>query len=159
MSSVFRTWKIWVQFSGFIFWGRDLERKREKKSKNVQSSKNAQNCSLVSKRVLGQVFLEKFFCSVFHGVIENFRKIQNFSKIQKCPKSFPILSKLALNMFWGDFSEKQFRPVFHGWSSLRKFSKQSKKHQNSEIALNRFQKCPNVFWTCFGAIFRIFFAQ
>ena len=149
-----------------VFWGIFFEKKIPQCSmevrvfEKIQKSKKAQNRSQKYSNVFwtsfGAIFLKKFFCPVFHGVFENFRKIPNFSKIQKCPKFFPILSKLALNMFWGNFSEKQFRPVFHGWSSLRKFSEQSKKQQNSEIALNRFQKCPNVFWTCFGAIFRIF---
>ena len=31
--------------------------------------------------------------------------------------------------------------------------KKPKKSQHSEIALNRSQKCPNVFWTCFEVIF------
>ena len=83
------------------------------------------------------------------------KKIKKRSKIQKCLKSFPSVQTCLRAIFLKKF----FCPVFHGWSSLRKFSEQSKKQQNSKIALNRFQKCPNVFWTCFGAIFRIFFAQ
>ena len=60
-------------------------------------------------------------------------------------------------MFWRKFFEKFFCPVFHGGSSLRKISKN---FQNSKNAQNRSQKCPNVFWTCFGVIFwKIFFAQ
>ena len=42
---------------------------------------------------------------------------------------------------------------------FEKLQKKSKKFQNSKSAQSRFQKCPNVFWTCFGAIFPNFFAQ
>ena len=50
--------------------------------------------------------------------------------------------------------------MFHGGSSLRKFSKKSKKLQSSKNAFNGFPKCPNVFWTSFGAMFlKFFFAQ
>ena len=41
-------------------------------------------------------------------VFEMFLKNQKFSKFQKCPKSFPKVSKRVLNMFWGNFSEKIF---------------------------------------------------
>ena len=34
-----------------------------------------------------------------------------------------------------------------------------KKIQNHKKAQNRFQKCPHVFWTCFGTIFPNFFAK
>ena len=105
-----------------------------------------------------------------------FSKSKNFSKFQKSPKSFPKLSKRVLNMFWGDFLEKIFCPVFHGGSDLRKFSKKSKNFQKSKKAQNRSQKCPNenfqnqkkfqyskyaqncsqkcpnVFWSCFRVI-------
>ena len=69
------------------------------------------------------------------------------------PKIVPKLSKPVLNKFWGNFSEKNFCPVFHGWSSLRNVFKKSKNFQNFIIAQNRSQKCPNVFWTCFEVIF------
>ncbi len=63
--------------------------------------------------------------------VENFqkktKKFKKNSKIEKCPKSFPKVSKRVLNMFWGNFSEKKFCPVFQGGSSLRKFSKKNQK--------------------------------
>ena len=43
--------------------------------------------------------------------------------------------------------------MFHGGSSLRKFSKKSEIFQISKNAQNRSQKCPNVFWRCFRVIF------
>ncbi len=70
-------------------------------------------------------------------VFENF-EVKKFSKIQKCPKSFPKVSKRVLNMFWGNFFGKKFCPVFHGGSSLRKFSKKIKN-------FSKFQKYPKSF--------------
>ena len=71
-------------------------------------------------------------------VFENFQKIKKVSKFQKCPKSFPKVSKRVLNMFWGNFFEKIFCPVFHGGSSLRKIFKKIKK-------FSKFQKCSKSF--------------
>ena len=68
-------------------------------------------------------------------VFENFQNFF-FSKFQKCPKSFPKVSKCVLNLFWVKFSEKFFCPVFCGGSSFRKFSKK---------IFSKFQKCPKVF--------------
>ena len=67
--------------------------------------------------------------------------------LSKCP-----------NKFCGNFFEKKC-PVFHGGSGFRKIANKSKNFQNSKSAQSRFQKYPNVFWTCFEAIFPIFFAQ
>ena len=89
-----------------------------------------------------------------------FQKIRKISNFQKCSKSFPEVFKRVLNMFWGNFFEKNFCPVFHGGSSLRKIFEKSKNFQNSKNAQNRSQKCSNVFWTCFGVIFpKKFFPQ
>ena len=127
--------------------------------KKIKKRSKFQKCPKLFPSVqtsLGASFLETFFCSVFHGVIGSFRKNQKKSKLQKCRRSFPKLSKLVLNMFCGNFLQKEC-PVFHGGSGLRNFSKKSKKIQNSKNAQNRSQKCPNVFWTSFGAMFLQFF--
>ncbi len=120
--------------------------------KNSKFQKCPKSFPKVSKRVLN-MFLGCFFSktkllpSVPWRVDSSkiFKKIKKFSKILKCPKSFPKMSKRVLNMFWGNFFERIFCPVFHGRSSLRKFSKKSKKFQKSKNAQNRSQKCPNVF--------------
>ncbi len=124
--------------------------------KKIKNFSKIQKClksfPKVSKRVLNMfsgVFFEKkkLLPSVPWRVESSkiFKKIKKFSKIQKCPKSFPKVSKRVLNMFWGNFFENFFCPVFHGRSSLRKFSKKSKKFQKSKNAQNRSQKCPNMF--------------
>ena len=98
-------------------------------------------------------FFEKNLCTMFHGG-SSFRKFskKNYSKIQKGRKLFPKVSKRVLNMFWGNFFGK-FLPSFPWRVESSKFWEQSKKSQKSKYAQNRSQKCPNVFWTCFGAIF------
>ena len=105
--------------------------------------KSIQTCF---EQVLGQTF-RKFFaqCSMEGRVFENFqKKIKKFSKFQKCPKSFPNVSKRVLNLFWVKFFEIFFCPVFRGGSSFRKFSKK-KYFQNSKNAQKCSQKYPNVF--------------
>ena len=89
------------------------------------------------------IFSKKFYaqCSMEGRVLENFPNF--FSKFQKCPKSFPKLSKRVLNMFWGKLFEK-FLPSFP-WNveSSKIFKK--KYFQNSKIAQKCSQMYPNVF--------------
>ena len=111
MSSVFRTCKTWVQFSGLKFWGRDIEKIKEKNQKSFKVPKmskivpkSVQTCF---EHVLGQIYRKIFFasCSPEGRVFENFQKNGKNSKFQKCPKSFPKVSTRVLNMLCGDFSE------------------------------------------------------
>ena len=108
MSSVFRTWKIWVQFSGLELWGRDLEKIKRKNQKNFkvpEMSKDIPKCPSVFWGEFFEIFFDQ--CS-----IESFRKkIKENSKLQKSPELFPKLSTRVLNMLWGDFSEF-FLPSF-----------------------------------------------
>ena len=94
-------------------------------------------------------FFEKFYaqCSMEGRVFEIFLKNQNFLKIQKCPKSFPKVSKHVLNMFWGKLFDK-FLPSFP-WNV--ESSKIFKKiyFQNSKNAQKCSQKYPNVFYCDF----------
>ena len=113
-------------------------------------SKSVQTCF---EQVLGQFYWKKFFaqCSMEGWVFEkhqNSKEAQNRS--QKCSNKFWTCLGVI-------FLKKFFCPVFDGGSSLRKFSKKSKKFQNSKNAFNRFQKCPQVFWKCFGVIYPNFF--
>ena len=66
--------------------------------------KSIQTCYRVifSKKIYAQ-------CSMEGRVFENFPIF--FSKFQKCPKSFPKVSKRVLNVFWGKLFEK-FLPSF-----------------------------------------------
>ena len=86
-----------------------------KKSKNFQNSKNAQNRSQIVQKYFEHVlgyFSKSFLPSVPRRVESSkcFQKIKKFAKVQKCPKSFPKVSKRVLNMFWGNFFEKFFLP-------------------------------------------------
>ena len=60
--------------------------------------------------------------------------------VPKCP-----------NVFWGVFFEKVFFPSVP-WSH-RNLSKNQKKIQKRKNAQHRSQNYPNLFWTCFVAIF------
>ena len=97
-------------FRKFFLPSVDQSSKHFQKIKSFQNSKNAQNRSqiVVFWTCFEVIFFENSFCPVFHGgsSLRNvFKKIKKFSKFQKCPKSFPKLSKRVLNMFWGNFFE------------------------------------------------------
>ena len=56
------------------------------------------------------IFTKKFLPS-FPWKVESskiFKKIKEFAKFQKCPKSFPKVSKRVLNLFWVKFFENFF---------------------------------------------------
>ena len=57
-------------------------KKRSKFEKCLKSFPSVQTC-------LGAIFLEKFFCSLFHGFNESFRKNQKKFKIPKMPEIDP----------------------------------------------------------------------
>ena len=89
------------------------------------------------------IFSKKFYaqCSMEGRVFENFPIF--FSKFQKCPKSFPKVSKRVLNLFWGKLFE-----IFFAQCSVegRVFENFHKKYfQNSKNAQKCSQKYPNVF--------------
>ena len=120
----------------------------QKKSEKFQNSKNAQNCcqsiQTCFEHVLGKIFRKIFAQFSMEGrVLENFLENQKILKIQKCPKSFPKVSKHVLNMFWGKLFEK-FLPSFP-WNveSTKIFKK--KYFQNSKNGQKCSQKYPNVF--------------
>ena len=112
--------------------------------------------------VLGQIFRKNFLPSVPWRFESSkiFLKIKKFSKFQKCPKSFPKVSKRVLNMFWGKFSENFLPSVPWRVESSKLFKKIEK--------FSKFQKGPktfpkvskrvlNMFW---GEFFeKLFFAQ
>ena len=59
-----------------------------------------------------------------------------FSKFQKCPKSFPKVSKRVLNVFWGKFFENFFAQCSVEGRVFKNFQKK---------IFSKFQKCPKVF--------------
>ena len=110
MSSVFRTQKIWVQFSGLEFWGRYLKEIEEKNQKSFKVPKCPKTFSSV-QTCFGAIFRKKFFCPVFHGVVESFRKNQKKIKIAKMPRIVPKRVQTCFEHALGRFSEF-FCPVF-----------------------------------------------
>ncbi len=147
-----------------MFWGNFFEkffcpvggsslRKFSKKSKNFQKSpkivpKSVQTCfEHVSN------FSKKFFaqCSMEGRVFENFKKIKKFSKIQKCPKSFPKVSKRVLNMFWGVFFEnKTFAQCSMECRVFENFQKNQKIFKIPKMP----KIVPKSVQTCFEHVFR-----
>ena len=97
------------------------------------------------ERLLGQIFRKVFAQFSTDGrLLENFQKNQKFSKFQKCPKSFPKVSKRVLNLFWGKLFEI-FLPSFPWKVESSKIFKKIKNFENLKNAQNRSQKYPNVF--------------
>ena len=85
---------------------------------------------------------------MFHGG-SSFRKLSKifFSKLQKCPKSFPKVSKHVLNMFWGKLFEK-FLPSFP-WNV-----ESSKIFKKNIFKIPKMPKSvPKSIQTCFRVIF------
>ena len=160
--------KIWVQFSGLkkfdfsfqfsgsFFWARDLEIFHEKNQKTFKAQKMSKIVPYCPKVSWGDFFGKSFLghCSMDSSKV--LEKVKKNSKLQKCLKSFPKMSKLVLNMFCGNFSEKKLPRVPWRFGLSKFFKKKTKKNQNSKNAQNRSQKCPNVFWTWFMVIFPIF---
>ena len=75
------------------------------KQKKFQKSKHAQNCSQKCLNVFWRCFRVIFWKNVLPSVpwrVESskiFKKIKKISKFQKCPKSFPKVSKRVLKIF------------------------------------------------------------
>ena len=101
--------------------------------------KSIQTCFRVifSKKIYAQ-------CSMEARDFENSQKNQKIFKIPKMPKIVPKSMQTYFEHVLGANFSENFCPVFHGMSSLRKFSKK-KLFQNSKNAQNFSQKYPNVF--------------
>ena len=149
----FQDLKNWVRFSGLKFWGRDLEKfqgKSGKKFKVLKLSKIIPKCP----NVFWGNFFEIFFCPVFHGVMESFRKkIKENSKVRKSTELFPKLSKLALNKLCGFFSERKIAPCSMEDRVLKKFKKNQKISKIPQLTKVVFKSVQ----TCFGHALRQFF--
>ena len=78
------------------------------------------------------------------------KKFQNSN--QKRTKSLPKTSISVLNMFWGTFFAK-FLTSFPWKDESSRIFEKNQKFSKFQKAENRYQKYPNVFWTCFGANF------
>ena len=114
----------------------------------------SQKKSMCFEHVLGHIFRKIFDQFSMEGrVFENFWKKPKIFKVPKKPKIVTKSIQTCFERVLGQIFGKILGPVFHGGSRLRKFSKKFKKRQNSENVQNRSQKCPKMFWTCFGANF------
>ena len=108
--------------------------------------KSIQTCFSVifSKKIYAQ-------CSMEGRVFENFQQ-KNIFKIPKMPKSVPKSLQTCFEQVFGANFSKNFCPVFHGMSSLRKFSKKIKKVSN-------FLKCPKLFPKVSKRVLNVFWGK
>ena len=143
-----------------VFHGWSSFQKFSKISKKFQNSKNAQNRSQKYSNVFWTSFGANFsqnFCPVFHGVssLRNFsKKLKKFSKFQpKTHKTVPKRIQKYLEHVLGQIFRKIFAQFSMEVRVFENFQKNTKNFQSSKKAENRYQKYPNEFWTCFGAIF------
>ena len=146
MCSFFWTETIWIRFSGLKIRGRYLEKIQEK---NQEAFKFLKLSKIVLKcqNVFWGIFFKKNF---FPSVPRKFESSKNF----KNPKRPKIVHKSIQTCFehvLGRFFWKSFFAQCSVESS--KIFKKLKKTQNCKNAQNRFQNCPNLFWTCFVTIF------
>ena len=156
--------KFWGKFLEKFFpsfpWRVESSKTFKKSQKFFQNSKNAQKRSQKYTNIFwtcfGATFWKKFRRSVPWRVesSKTFKKNQKIFKIPKMPKSVPKSIQTCFERVLEQLFGKNWGAVFHGGSSLRKFlKKKTKNFQSSRKAENRYQRCPNVFWTCFGANF------
>ena len=100
-----------------------------------------------SERVLRQFFRKTFAQFSMEGrVFENFQKKTKIFKVPKKPKIVTKSVQTCFEIVLGQiFPKKIVIPVFHGGSSLRKFSKKIKKNSKFQKCPKSFPKYPNVF--------------
>ena len=115
MCSVFWTKTIWNRFSRLKIRGRYLEKIQEKNQEGFRLLKLSK-IVLKCPNVFWSIFFEKKNfpqCSMEVRVFEKFQKSKKAqNRSQNCPN-------LLWTCFGAFFPKKKFRPVFHGWSSLR----------------------------------------
>ena len=122
--------------------------------------KSIQTCFEQALGLIFRKFLAQF--SMEGRVFENFRKKPKIFKVPKKPQKSEY-SEFALNrsqkypnVFWTSYGAnfpKIFGPVFHGRSSLRKFSKKSKKNKIPKLHKIVPKSIQTISERVFGAIF------
>ena len=140
LGQIFR--KIFAQFSMECRVFENFQKKLFKIPKMPKIvPKSIQTCF---ELVLGQIFRKIFLPSVPRRVefSKNFLQIKKLSKFKNAQNRSQRSPNMFSTCFGANFS-KNFCPVFHGMSSVRKFSK--KNFQNSKNAQKCSQKYPNVF--------------
>ena len=146
---------FWGKFSEKFLpsfpWSVESSKLFKKNQKNFQNSnqKRTKPFTKESKSVLN-MFWGKFFENFLTRVpwrleTSKFSKKSKKSQYPKMPKIVPKSIQTCFERVLGQFFRKILCPVFHGVWSLQKFSKKSKKIQNSKNAQNRSQNYTNKF--------------
>ena len=86
-------------------------------------------------------------------VFENFQNNQKNFKNPEMPEIVPKSIQTSSERVLGQFFRKNFAQFSMEGRVFENSQKKTKNFQSSKKAENRYQKCPNVFWTCFGANF------
>ena len=131
-------------------------RKFKKKIKKFQSSKNVQKTFPSVKTCLGAIFLKKFFCSVFHGVIESLRKNQKKFKIAKKPTIVSKIVQICFEHVLRQFFSKKIAPCYMDGRAFQKFQKNQKSFEIQKVP-KIVPKVSKRVLNMFGAIISNFF--
>ena len=155
---------VWNMFWGIFFekflpifpWKVESSKIFKKIKKSLKFQKGPKSFPKVSKSVWNMFwgkFFEKFLPS-FPWRVESSKIFKKIPKIFKVPKKPKIVTKsiqASSERVLGQFFRKTFAQCSMDGRVFENFQK--KYFQNSKNAQNCSQKHPNVFWTCFGAIF------
>ena len=155
---------VWNMFWGIFFekflpifpWKVESSKFFKKIKKSLKFQKGPKSFPKVSKSVWNMFwgkFFEKFLPS-FPWRVESSKIFKKIPKIFKVPKKPKIVTKsiqTSSERVLGQFFRKTFAQCSMDGRVFENFQK--KYFQNSKNAQNCSQKHPNVFWTCFGAIF------
>ena len=154
MNSVFRTWKFWVQFFGLKFWGRDLEKIKEK-IKTVSKFRKCPKTFPSVQTCFGAIFSKTFFCPVFHGVIENFRKNQRNFKIAEMPRIVPKIVQTCFEHVLWNFFRKKNAPCSMEGRVFEKLQKNQKSFKIPKVPKVVFKSVQTCFKHALARFFRI----
>ena len=129
--------------------------------KNQKIFKIPKIAKIISKRIqmcferacFAANFSNKNFCPVFHGgsSLLNFENSRKSLKIPNMPKIFPKIVQMCFEHVLGRFFWEVLAQLAMEGRVFENFQKEI--IQKSKKAENCPQKCPNVFWTYFGANF------
>ena len=123
----------------------------KKNRKEIQIFRNVQKRTQQCSNMLRGDFFWNHHALQGRKMEKNERKI-GLLKFEKCPKTFLKVSKLVLNLFWGNFLGKKVPSAPRNvktWNNFKKLEKLS----HFENDQKRSQKQSNMFWTCFEEFF------
>ena len=155
MSSVFRTWKMWVQFSGLKFWGRDLEKIKGKNQKNFKVPKMSKNVSKCPNVFWGDFFENIFLPSVPWSLRKFSKKSKKFQNCRNAQKRCQNCPNLFWTCFVAIFSNKNFAPCSMEGRVFENFQNNQKNFKNPKLTKVVFKGVQRCFEHALRRFFRI----